>query len=133
MRTAVRLVVTAALAFSLVGCDQIDGVVDGARSEFDSARDTVEDAVGSFRWCTAALRLGSAVASRDVESARAAAEDLSTTAPEELRAEVNTIVAAVEEAEATGSTAPIRTDAVKAAGESILTYSQDRCIPGDES
>jgi hypothetical protein len=128
-RTVVGLVVASALSLSLVGCDRIEGIVGDARSEISDVRDSVDGAIESFRWCTSALRLGAAVASRDVESARVAADGLQSTAPAALQGDVAIIVDAIDEAEATGSIDPVTTDEVKAAGASVLRYSQEQCTP----
>lgn len=130
-RTVVGLAVASALSLSLVGCDRIEGVVEGARSEISDVRDTVDGAIEAFRWCTSALRLGAAVASRDVESARVAADGLQSTAPAALQGDVAIIVDAIGEAEASGSIDPVTTDEVKAAGASVLRYSQEQCSPNN--
>ncbi len=124
-------VLLAALTLGVAGCDSVNERIDEAQSLADDARDTVEGTLETLRWCGGALKLGAAVAQRDVEAARSAAEDLADKAPEELRDEVATIVAAVEEAEAQDSAEPLRADAVRTAGEEVLSYSKDRCSGGE--
>lgn len=124
--TATTILTTlAVLACTLLtACAPVQDAVDDARS-------SVEEGLQTLRWCSAAFRLGAAVATRDVEAASSAAEDLRDDAPEELTDELETILAAVAAAQ-DGDPQAVATDEVRAAGEAVLAEARARCDPSTD-
>lgn len=121
MRRLAAVLTTVALVLPLTGCDQ-------AQDLAQQAQDTVEEGLQTFAWCSAAFRLGRAVSERDVDAARSAAGELEANAPEELQGDVDTVIAAIEAAEA-GDTAAIDGEEVRAAGQRVLDGARSRCDP----
>lgn len=118
---AVALALTLALTTGLGGCAEAERIVG-------DAQERISEGLQRLRWCTAAFRLGAAVASRDVEAARSAAEDLRTNAPDELTDELDVIIEAVQEAE-NGNLEPIQSQEVRDAGQRVLDAAEAQCDP----
>lgn len=118
---AATLALTLALTAGLGGCAEAERIVG-------DAQERVSEGLQRLRWCTAAFRLGAAVASQDVEAARSAAEDLRVDAPDELTAELDLIIEAVQEAES-GNLDRIQSQEVRAAGQRVLEAAQTQCDP----
>lgn len=121
MRRSTPLAAVLSAALLLPGCAAVSDTVDETQA-------LVSEGLQRLEWCTAAFRLGNAVAERDLEAGRAALDDLRASAPEELEADIAVITEAVEQAEQ-GDLSSIEGDEVAAAGQRVRDVAEQQCDP----
>lgn len=104
----------------------LDGAVADARARADDLLAQGRELAQTFEWCAGAAQLSQAVASGDVEGARAAADKLRTTAPEDLSEDLRTVAEAAARAQV-GDPRVFLDDEVQAAASDVYAYAVELC------
>ena len=116
-----RLLATVASVLLLAGCASVEDAVDDVQSRVETAVETAE-------FCTDAVALARAADARDVDAAIAAGEALEDSAPDEIQPDVTLVLDAAIAAR-DGDPSALESDEVRAAGERLRTFTEDRCVP----
>ena len=117
-----RAIVAAVAVFATVGCGAVDDAVEDVQTR-------VETAVETAAFCSDAVVLAQAADDRDVEAAIAAGEALQDSAPDEIAGDVTLVLDAAVAAR-DGDPSALQSEEVRAAGDRIRTFTEDRCLPG---
>lgn len=120
-----RWLATAVVATALLaGCGGADAVSDAVTDVASDAEEKVELA----RYCVAALDLVQAIDDRDADAAVDAGERLVEHAPDAIRADAETVLAAAEEARG-GDLEALQRQEVQRSAEAVRTFTTENCDP----
>lgn len=91
-------------------------------------RQQVEDVAGTVEYCAQAVEVAQAVRDRNLEQGLAAADDLASSAPDDIRPEVETVREALQTAQGGDATA-LADPEVQQAAIRIEEFSRRECDP----